>query len=108
MAGPTHILNGGIIASLMDCHCVCTAIARAYRDEGRVLGSEPLLWYATATLEVKYLRPTPIAAPVELRARIAEVTPRRTLLTCTLSSGDQITAEGRVVAVRVPPAWRGL
>ena len=26
-AGPRHILNGGIIATLLDCHGVCTAIA---------------------------------------------------------------------------------
>ena len=25
-AGPKHILNGGIIATLLDCHGVCTAI----------------------------------------------------------------------------------
>jgi acyl-coenzyme A thioesterase PaaI-like protein len=106
MAGPTHILNGGIIASLIDCHCVCTAMARAYRDEGRAIGSAPVLWYATASLEVQYLRPTPLASPVELRARIEEVTARRTRLTCSVTSGDQITAEGRVVAVRVPAAWR--
>ena len=33
-SGPPHILNGGIIAVLMDCHCICTAVAAAYRAEG--------------------------------------------------------------------------
>ena len=28
-AGPRHILNGGIIATLLDCHGVCTAVASA-------------------------------------------------------------------------------
>ena len=27
MASPQHILNGGIIASLIDCHCICMAVA---------------------------------------------------------------------------------
>ncbi|MDP6064450.1 MAG: PaaI family thioesterase, partial [SAR202 cluster bacterium] len=38
MAGPTHVLNGGIIATLIDCHVICTAIAAVYRNEGREIG----------------------------------------------------------------------
>ena len=34
-AGPRHLLNGGIIAMLIDCHTICTAVADAYRREGR-------------------------------------------------------------------------
>jgi acyl-coenzyme A thioesterase PaaI-like protein len=73
MAGPQHILNGGIIAVLVDCHCVCTAMASGYHAEGREVTSEPSLWYATASLQVTYLRPTPIAEPVVLRAHITIV-----------------------------------
>lgn len=105
MAGARHILNGGVIAVLMDCHCVCTAAAAAYRAEGRAMDSEPSLFYATASLQVTYLRPTPISAPVALRAQITKTTDRKTLLTCSLFSGEEECARGEVVAVRVPPAW---
>ena len=64
-AGPRHILNGGIIATLLDCHGICTAVADAYRREGRDVGSDPDLWYATASMQVDYLRPTPIDEPVD-------------------------------------------
>ena len=104
-SGPQHILNGGIIAVLMDCHCVWTAVAAAYRAEGRAMTSEPLLYYATASLQVTYLRPTPIAGPVVARARITSMTERKTLLACSLSSGGEECARGELVAVRVPPAW---
>ena len=104
-SGPPHILNGGLIAVLMDCHSVCTAVAAAYRAEGRAMGSLPLLYYATASLQVTYLRPTPIAEPVAVRAKITSRTERKTLLTCSLSSGGEECARGEVVAVRVPPAW---
>lgn len=104
-AGPRHILNGGIIAVLMDCHCVCTAVAGAYRTEGRAMSSQPPLLYATASLQVTYLRPTPIVAPLLLRARIASMTEKKTLLVCSLFSGGEECARGEVVAVRVPPAW---
>jgi hypothetical protein len=40
IAAPEN-LNGGIIASLIDCHSLNLAIARAYRDEQRAIGSTP-------------------------------------------------------------------
>ena len=106
MAGPPQYLNGGIIATLIDCHSICTAIARLYKTEGRTIGSEPNIWCATGKLEVRYLCPTPIDRPVNLRARIVDTSPRKVVLQCTLSSGGQPTAEAEVVAVRVSDAWR--
>src|SRR4030042_3439238 len=50
-AGPPHILNGGILASLIDCHCVCTSIAAAYRAENRAIGSHPLIWHVTGLFQ---------------------------------------------------------
>jgi acyl-coenzyme A thioesterase PaaI-like protein len=107
MAGPTHILNGGIIATLLDCHSLCTAMAAAYRAEGRPMDSEPLIWCVTASMNVRYLRPTPIEAPVHLRARVTEVDGKKTFLSTTLSSGGEACATAEVLAVRVPGSWRG-
>jgi acyl-coenzyme A thioesterase PaaI-like protein len=106
-AGPEHILNGGVIATLIDCHSICTALAHTYTAEGRAIGSEPTLWFATGRLDVRYLKPTPIDAPVELRARVTAATDRKISLSCTLASGGVITAEADVTAVRVPDEWRG-
>lgn len=105
-AGPRHVLNGGIIATIIDCHTVCTAMADAYRREGREVGAPPDLWYATGSLVVRYKRPTPLAGPVELRARVLAVDDRRTQLECRLIAAGKICAEGEVEAVRVPTAWR--
>ena len=35
------LVSGGIIATLVDCHCMGTAMAHAVRREGRALGSQP-------------------------------------------------------------------
>jgi len=105
-AGPRHILNGGIIATLIDCHAVCTAIAHAYRAENRAIGSDPAIWYATASLAVRYLRPTPIDRLVAVRARVVETRLRRTTLACALSADDVECVQADVVAVRVPATWR--
>lgn len=105
-AGPEHILNGGVIATIIDCHCICTAIANAYRAEGRAMNTEPGIWYVTASLQVTYLKPTPIHEPVVLRARVKEIKGKKTIVTCSLLANDEECAHGEVVAVRVPPAWR--
>jgi len=105
-AGPRHILNGGIIATLIDCHAVCTAIAHAYRAESRAIGSVPTIWYATASLAVRYLRPAPIDRLVAVRARVVEARPRRTTLACSLAADGVECVRAEVVAVRVPATWR--
>jgi acyl-coenzyme A thioesterase PaaI-like protein len=105
MAGPRDAVNGGIIASVIDCHCICTAAADAYRQENRPIGEAPILWFATGTLNVRYYRPTPIDRPMIVRAQITERTPKRTNLTCTVYSDGKKCVIGQVVAVRVPPTW---
>ena len=51
-AGPLHFLNGGIISTIIDCHCVCTAIAKGYLMRDREIGQGELVWFATGNLEV--------------------------------------------------------
>ncbi len=93
---------GGLIASLIDCHCTGTAAAAAYREEGREMGTEPVLRYVTASLNVDYLKPTPIGVTLNLRARIQEVTDRKVVLEADLGAEEEICARGEVVAVKMP------
>ena len=102
-AGPRGYLNGGIIATVIDCHGVCTAIADAYRREGREIGEGELIWYVTGLLKVDYRRPTPIGEEVTIRARVADIAGRKTWVDCELSSGGKSCADGRLLAVRVNP-----
>ena len=95
------IMNGGILASLFDCHAMCTAMAAAYRAENRPLDSEPLYHYATAKLCISYLRPTSNDHPVEIRAVVKEFKGKKVVLKCTSRSQGQITAEAEIIAVRV-------
>src|SRR5579859_3364549 len=104
--GPDHVgwpgvLNGGILAALVDCHCVCTAIADAYRAEGRRPGSQPSVGFATGSLSVTYVKPAPVDALVELSATIAERGPRKTRIECVVSARGEVRARAEVVAVRL-------
>lgn len=61
-------LNGGIIATVLDCHSAAAVVVEADR-----LGLAPdgTLQYVTAGLDVRYLRPTPRDEPLEIVARVA-------------------------------------
>ena len=99
--GTRYNLNGGIIAALIDCHSLNLAIAHAYRAEGRPIGSTPRLGYVTANLTVSYRKPAPMDRPVELRARLIRSEGRKVWVSCSLSSGGEMRAEGEVLGVRV-------
>ncbi len=104
-AAPKHFVNGGILATIIDCHCVCTARAAAYRDAGREIGSPPGLHYATAKLETEYLRPTPLDAELVLHARIVARTAKTYVLSCELTARGRTCVSARVEAIRVPESW---
>lgn len=99
--GSKDIVNGGIIASLIDCHSLNLAIALAYRSEGRPIGTAPRIGYVTANLNVSYLKPTPIDKPLRLRAKVTKTEGRKAWVDCTLSADDQVCATGKVLGIRV-------
>ena len=104
---PYHIaipgfVYGGLIASLIDCHGTGTAAAAAARQAGRPIGSEPPFRFVTASLQVEYLKPTPLGVPLEIRARAVEIKGRKVVVAETLSAGGVVCARGCVIAVQVP------
>jgi acyl-coenzyme A thioesterase PaaI-like protein len=93
---------GGLIASLIDCHGTGTASAAAYRFRNREIGSEPPLRFVTASLQVDYLRPTPLGVPLEIRGRVEEIKERKVVVSATVLADGEATAKGRIVAVLMP------
>ena len=99
--GFKEIVNGGIIASLIDCHSLNLAIAYAYRSERRAIGSNPRIGYVTANLNISYLKPTPISELLQLRARITKIEGRKAWISCALSAAGQVCATGEVLGIRI-------
>src|SRR5436853_1409201 len=64
------VLNGGIIGTLLDCHCNWAAAWHLMKKTGE----ERPPCTVTADYAIKLLRPTPTGTPVFLSARIAEST----------------------------------
>ena len=64
-------LNGGIIGTVLDCHSAAAVMHEAdLRGWGPLPGAQ--LAYVTAGLDVRYLRPAPLAEPVTLHAVVTE------------------------------------
>jgi len=104
-AGPLQFMNGGISATIIDCHTVCTAMARHYRDECREIGSGDLIWCVTGSLELQYKRPVQLNKPVRLVARIEKEEGRKTFLYCELYSEETLCVTATVLAIRVSDEW---
>jgi len=101
MAIPGYVY-GGLIASLIDCHGTGTASAAAYRKEGREMGTDPPLRFVTASLQVEYLRPTPLGVPLEVRGKVIELKGRKVMVSATVSAEGEVCARGQVLAVQMP------
>lgn len=104
---PYHIaipgyVYGGLTASLIDYHGTGTAAAAAYRNAGRALGSEPAIRFVTASLQVEFLRPTPLGIPLTLRGKILEIKERKVIVEIAVSADGVICSRGKVVAVQMP------
>ncbi len=66
------------------------------------MGTAPPLRFVTASLQVDYLRPTPLGVPLEVRARVKEIKGRKVVLSATVSAEGEVCARGQVVAVQMP------
>ena len=80
-------LNGGIIATLLDCHSGAAVFHEA-DIQGWTAFPGAAYAFVTAGLDVRYLRPAPLLEPVELRAVVA-------------------AADESVITVDVQLAWDG-
>jgi uncharacterized protein (TIGR00369 family) len=76
------MLNGGVIGSLLDCHCNWTAANHLMEKSG----AQTPPCTVTAEYTIKLLRPTPTNGPVHLEAHVVE------------SSEDRATIEGVLIA----------
>jgi acyl-coenzyme A thioesterase PaaI-like protein len=93
---------GGLVASLIDCHSMGTAIAAAYEAAGRPPDSEPEITYVTGSLSVRYLKPTPMGTELVLRSRVTEMHEKKAIVVTSVYADEVECVSGEVVAVRVP------
>ncbi len=99
--GWPSLVYGGLISCLVDCHSNWTAMATHYRIEGREAGSLPRIDCVTGSLNVKYIKPTPMGVPLMLKARVEGEVGRKTQVLCEVYAANKLTALGDTILVRV-------
>ena len=93
---------GGLLASLIDCHSTGTAAAAMYRVEKREMDSLPSFRFVTGSLQVSYLKPTPLGPELVIRGRVQEIKGRKVIIESTVLVDGVATVRGEVVAIRMP------
>lgn len=93
------VLNGGIIGSLLDCHCNWAAAFHLMQQHQ--MDELPCTVTAEYTITMKH--PTPSTGTIHLRARVVESGERKAVVEGTLGTEDQVTALCRGVFVSVKP-----
>lgn len=93
------VLNGGIVGALLDCHSNWTAAAHLMRRHGQ--DAPPCT--VTAEYAIQLLRPTPMDAPLRLRARVVEAGEDRARVEAALEAKGKVTATCRGLFVAVKP-----
>jgi acyl-coenzyme A thioesterase PaaI-like protein len=93
------MLSGGIIGTLLDCHCNWTA---AYFLMKRMRADHPPCT-VTAEYLIKLSRPAPTDEPVKLRARVVEYGEDRAVVEGELIAKGKVTATCRGTFVAVKP-----
>jgi acyl-coenzyme A thioesterase PaaI-like protein len=93
-----NVLNGGICGALLDCHSNWTAAVHLMKKKG--VSHPPFT--VTSDFHVHLKRPTPMDAPLQLRARVVESSEDRATVEATLEANGKITAtcRGTFVAVK--------
>lgn len=92
------VLSGGIIGTLLDCHCNWTAANHLMKAGGA--SSPPCT--VTAEYAIGLKRPTPMDVELLLRARVVESREDRAVIEGTLEANGKVTAtcRGTFVAVK--------
>jgi len=93
------VLNGGIIGTLLDCHCNWAAAYHLMQQAGA--DGPPCT--VTADYAITLKRPTPTTGPVTLRARVVEASEDRAVVEGTLEGGGKVCATCRGTFVAVKP-----
>jgi len=71
------VVDGGLIASLVDCRGIGTAADAVLRAAGKAIGEVPSACYVTVALHVDFLKPTPLGPVRELRGQVQAIPGRK-------------------------------
>ena len=95
-------LNGGIIATVLDCHTAAVTLWEAHERGWEADDGAPVP-FITAGFDVRFLRPTPLGPAVSLSAEPVEVGEQAIVVAAELMVDDKVRATMRATWSRFHP-----
>lgn len=97
---------GGLIASLVDCHGTGSASIALHRKNGHEPGDgvEPPR-FVTASLNVTYIKPTPLGVPLKAIGTVEEIHPKKWKIHTEVYADGVCCVKGEVVAAVMPKTF---
>ncbi len=89
------VVNGGVIATVLDCHGIWTAVAYYQEKYGKAV------MFVTRKLTVEYLKPTPLGPELFLEGRAVQEGERSVTVELEMRVGNTVTAKAELVGVRL-------
>ena len=71
------------------------------------MDSLPAFRFVTGSLQVSYLKPTPLGPIMEIRGKVKEIKGRKVVVEATVYADGIATAHGEVVALQMPENFAG-
>jgi acyl-coenzyme A thioesterase PaaI-like protein len=95
-------LNGGIITTVLDCHGAALVMVEAAERGWKAEPGAPIP-FITAGIDVRFLRPTPLATEVGLTARAEYISESEIVVVAELLADDKLRATGTATWRRFRP-----
>jgi acyl-coenzyme A thioesterase PaaI-like protein len=95
-------LNGGIITTVLDCHTAAVVMWEAAHRGWEAEAGAPVP-FITAGLELRFLRPTPLAEAVQLTAHAESISEKEVVVRAELSADDKPRAAMTATWLRFRP-----
>ena len=73
-----------------------------YRSQMREMDSLPPFRFVTGSLQVRFLKATPLGPELVVRGRVLEISGRKVTIESTVSVEGVSTVRGEVVAIEMP------
>ena len=69
------------------------------------MNTEPSFRFLTGSLNVKYLKPTPIDCTLEIRGKIREIKGKKVTVDVEVWAKGEVVVTGEVVTIQVPDRY---
>lgn len=93
---------GGLIASIIDCHSLATAVAITAKELDLSMEAEPKFGFVTGSLHVNYLNPTPTGKDLEFRSKVTKSNEKKVVVETSLIVEGTVCVTGEVKAIKLP------